>query len=168
KNKIKLNLIKISQLKRELTGMGVRPIKNETKDIPVFFQSAYRPFPTGFVFYLGALTVFSSSWFALGFICIFIIIVGYFANESIANLDEKFVQINLPFENFEKQISTLESDLKKYGYDSFDANWSTGNSSSNAEHGNSSNRTVLSRGSVITDSRGFEKSARVVGRRAGE
>jgi hypothetical protein len=182
-NKIKNTVIRIQHLKHEIINLGTRPLKKDPDKLLKFFQSLYE-IPFGFFLFLGAFLVFLTNWYALGLICISLLLIGHYCDELIEKENKEFNDACRPYINLEKEICDLEAELKSYGYTPQEAPNSSKNNHSGAYQPRDAvktdsrgfekqaridgRRAVQSRGAVKTDNRGFEKPAQKVGRRASD
>jgi hypothetical protein len=158
KNKQILILRKLNDLNERRKELGPRPIKQEP-GIWAMLGVCYLPLPYGWIFWLGALSVFGKNSTMLGLICIALIISGHIADHYSSEINERNEKISKPFKDMDDEISLAERQLKDAGYDAnspikdvpkFD--------------GKKVERIVFPNNFIATDSRGFEKPARKIGR----
>lgn len=101
----------ISKLDQSLEQLGPRPILKEQSGLGLAFWIFSYPVPIGWITWAGALNVFSPKYEAVGFFCIFILIVGWLLRTSRNEDEAEFKKLDAPFAALVDKISPLQREL---------------------------------------------------------
>ena len=158
KNKQILILKRLNELNERLKELGPRPIKEE-HGVWVMLGFCFLPVPVGWIFWLGTLSIFGKNSSTLGFVCIALIIAGYVANNHSSEIYDRNEKKFKPFNDIESEISVVERELKDSGYIA-----NTPIKDATKFESKKVERIKFPNNFISTDSRGFEKPARKIGR----
>ncbi len=106
---------KIRAEERKLERLGARPTKKENSGLIDILGLCYFPLPLGWIFWLGAMNIFGSKRETAGWVCVALLVAGYFAWTTSRERDAEFEAVNEPFQKIDNQIYSLKEDLRKIG-----------------------------------------------------
>ena len=101
---------KIQVLKLQLKSLGIKPIKEEPSGW-MLVGFCYFPIPIGWIFWLGAFSAFDPKRSDIGYICIGLLVAGYFAHQASTKIDKRNEERHKPFDEIEQKIINLEIEL---------------------------------------------------------
>ena len=112
KNKIEQEKIfqRIQVLKLQLKSLGIKPKKEEPSGW-MLVGFCYFPLPIGWLFWLGAFSAFDPKRSDIGYICIGLLVVGFFAHQASSKIDKRNEECHKPFDEIEQKILNLEIEL---------------------------------------------------------
>ena len=71
------------------------------------------PLPFGWIFWLGALSLFTGESLVFGWLSIGAIIGGFFVYQKDKEIDEAFNKVNKPFKEIDENLNELRKELEK-------------------------------------------------------
>lgn len=113
--KVRLVVEALARADGALKVKGRRPPEEEGSGLEILLWFCFFPVPVGWLVWIGTLQVFSAKASEYGFMCIGVLIAGYFAYSSGERRRERNQQMLAPWVDLDKEIFRRTQEIKEMG-----------------------------------------------------